>query len=299
MPPTAPPLRAEPARQVIEVTPSAAGHPRHINDHCFTRGPDGLWHLFGIVWTNPGLPAPDVNGLGHFSAPSLLGPWTELAPALILDAAAGETILWAPHVVRHDGLYYMVYASGGPDERAWGVSLAVSRDLRAWERRPGPLFRDGYQARDPMLHYAASERLWVLYYCATETPGGGRHAVAYRTSQDLKTWSPREIAYLDPHTGTDYGPTESPFVVERFGTWYLFIGPRPYDPPTEQLPNWRHPGYDGADVFASRDWRRWDDPPCAHLPLHAVEVVQDDDAWYASHAGIERGGLWLARLHWS
>jgi beta-fructofuranosidase len=102
-----------------------------------------------------------------------------------------------------------------------------------------------------MVLYVDEIGQWVIYYCATEYPSGGNHVVVCRTSPDLINWSARQIVYSDLHTGTDYGPTESPFVVQRGNYYYLFIGPRPYDYPSESVPNWEHPGYSGTDVFMS------------------------------------------------
>src|SRR5690349_13853177 len=47
----------------------------HVNDHCFVDGPDGLWHLFGIAWTDPGeKPVPKRGFLEHATSPRLTTP---------------------------------------------------------------------------------------------------------------------------------------------------------------------------------------------------------------------------------
>lgn len=285
--------------RLFDPSPSPSA-PWHVNDHCFVQGPDGRWHVFGIVWPDVGVAEPDEIGLGHASAPALAGPWEFEPYALHLDRERGETVLWAPHVVRaDDGLYHLFYCSGGDDWTDWAISLATSEDLATWDRQ-GPVVRDGFQARDPMVLWIPEERRWAMYYCATDDPSGGAHVVACRTSSDLRNWSEREIVYTDEHRGTEYGPTESPFVVRHGATYYLFVGPRPYDPPTEELPNWRHDGYDGTDVFRSASWRGWtNEDLVAHVPFHAPEVVNDEDGrWHISHCGIARGGLYLAPLEW-
>ena len=292
-----------PFRKIYEAGPDPAKAPWHVNDHGFVRGPDGSWHAFGIAWPDPGVkPEPPRGFLEHIAAPSLdAASWTRLAPVMELRADRGETVMWAPHVVEHDGTYHLFVCTGGPDLSRWGITRATSRDLKTWERAgDGPVFRDGFQARDPMVFRVAGENLWALYYTATEEPAGGRHVVAYRTSRDLLSWSDRQIAYRDVHRGTDFGPTESPFVVARSGRYYLFLGPRPYDPPSAERPNYRHPGYDGTDILVSDDWRRWDDSGLAgHVPAHAAEVIDaGDGSWRVSHCGIGRGGLYLARLRW-
>ncbi len=259
--------------------------------------------MFGISWTDPGSrPSPTRGFLEHATSKTLDGAdWTRRPPVLELDAERGETVMWAPHVVEDGGRYHLFVATGGPDLTKWGITRATSDDLFTWTRSPdGPAFRDGFQARDPMILRLNDEAKWVLYYCATDPAKGGHHVVAYRTSEDLVRWGERKIAFVDEHQGTDYGPTESPFVVVREGWYYLFLGPRPYDRPTKELPNFRHPGYDGTDVFASRDWRSFAiDQKVAHLRAHAAEVVEDRGGkWYVSHAGVGRKGLYLAPLEW-
>jgi len=124
--------------------------------------------------------------------------------------------------------------------------------------------------------------------------------VACRTSDDLVHWSDRQIVYTDYHQGTGYGPTESPFIVRRGDFYYLFIGPRPYDHPTDSLENWEHPGYVGTDVFRSEHRDLWTNADfVGHIAAHAPEIVRDADGdWFVSHAGILQGGLYLTSLTW-
>jgi beta-fructofuranosidase len=213
----------------------------------------------------------------------------------------GETVMWAPHVDRHQGVYHMFVATGGPDPSAWGITLATSPDLWTWTRTgAGPLFRDGYHARDPMV-CRVDDDLWAMFYTATERREGGHHVVAYRTSADLRRWSDRNVAYRDVHEGTAGGPTESPFVFRRESRFFLFKGPRPYDSPVPGEPYFRQPGYIVTDVFASKDWRHWTDyDHVGRIPCHAAELVEDGKGTcYISSAGVGQGGLSLAELRWN
>ncbi|MFE9581897.1 glycosyl hydrolase family 32 [Nocardia sp. NPDC006044] len=255
--------------------------PWYINDHTIVRDADGRWHLFGITHPEPANPFEEIE-FAHATADELLGPWTKQPPALEVDPEYGETHLWAPHVVAAQGRYYMFYAGGGTDRTAAQINLATSTDMFTWEREAsGPLFRDGYDARDPMVARVGDQ--WVMYYCATSEPTGGNHVVAYRTSPDLVHWGDRRIAYTDPTVGTEAGNTESPFVVQQDGRWYLFIGPRP--------------DYLGTDVFGS------DSPFCfqisdtaGHVAAHAAELVRDDVSWWITSAGWGQGGVYLTTL---
>lgn len=258
--------------------------PWYINDHTFIEGGDGTWHMFGITHAEPPDPLGEDN-LAHATAPSLRGPWTKQPYALSVDESYGETHLWAPHVVEVDGVYYMFYCGGGADHTKYQINLATSTDLVTWTRHPGgPLFTDGYDARDPYVTRIDGQ--WVMYYTANSDPAGGNHTVMYRTSQDLVTWSERRTVFTDPESGTYGGGTESPFVVARNGFWYLFIGPRG--------------GYVGTDVFRSDNPFNFDNKVLVgHLPSHAAEVIADGDAWFASAAGWGQGGVFLAPLTWN
>ncbi|MCJ1676564.1 family 43 glycosylhydrolase [Streptomyces sp. APSN-46.1] len=264
--------------------PSVPGRRRYLNDHTLIKA-GGRWHLFSIVGDSaPPGQSPDSAtevAFAHASAPDLHGPWTTHAHALTVDPAYfGEEHLWAPHVVEAGGTFWMFYAAGGQGGAA--INLATSTDLFTWTRVPsGPLFR-GLAARDPMVLRIGGR--WLMYY--TELSGtGSRHVVSFRRSDDLVHWSEPGIAFTDESTGATASVTESPGVVERDGWYYLFIGPRN--------------GYDGTDVFASRDPFHFTlDDYAGHVPGHAVEVVTDGQEWYASAAGWFHRGLYVAPLHW-
>lgn len=265
----------------------------YYNDHTFIRDATGTWHLFGITNPEPAIPLNyDVESedqFGHATAPSLIGPWTKRPFSLMTLPSYGETHLWAPHVIFSNGTYYMFYSGGGRDPASQQINLATSTDLYNWTRQSTPLFLDGYQARDPMVIRVGNQ--WVLYYAATSTPQGGNYVVAYRTSTNLTTWSARQIAFIDPMTGTEAGPTESPFVVQRNGWYYLFLGPRPY----HLL--YAPPDFPGTDVFASQDPFHFAvSQQVGHIASHAAEVVDDGTRLWASHAGWGLGGVSLAPL---
>lgn len=251
----------------------------NINDHCFIHGPDGKWHFYGIG---------GGRGFAHGTSMNLKDrAWTSQSyPFPVEWNPWKEMHLWAPHVVKHDSTYYMYYCAGGKTGAIYRMHLATSRDLRNWTKYTGnPLFIDGFDARDPMILKVGTQ--WVMYYCANTKAQGGNHVVAYRISNDLLNWSERHIAFIDPRRHKAGGPTESPFVVRRGDTFYLFIGPRE--------------GYVGTDVFASKDPFKWHlEDKVGHIDSHAAEVVRDSDGkWYVSHSGVGEGGLFLAPLYWN
>ena len=260
--------------------------PWYINDHNFVYGPDKRWHLFGI--TNREGSQEQERFFAHATSPELTAaPWKKMPQAM---EAAGEPWnelhLWAPHIVRHDGLYYMFYTPGSTDRTRYPMFLATSKDLESWERHDAnPLFVDGFDARDPFVMRLGNR--WIMYYTATSEPEGGNHIVAYRFSDDLIEWGERGVAYVDARTGTHGGPTESPFVVRRGPYFYLFIGPRS--------------GYTGVVVLRSESPLSWTlEDRVGYIEAHASEVVRDlDGKWYVSHCGWAQRGVWLSPLYWN
>ncbi|WP_020497846.1 family 43 glycosylhydrolase [Sciscionella marina] len=280
-------LTASEFRHVFDPS-EAAGVPSYLNDHTIIRAEDGSWHLFSITHPEPANPTEEKTFL-HARAGDVEGPWHTLDPALVVDPGYhGERHLWAPHVIRADRKYWMFYNAGGDDPTREAVNLATSEDLYHWTRHPeGPLFRDGFSARDPMVVWTGDE--WTMYYCATDDPSGGRHVVAYRCSEDLVHWDDRKIAFTSERSGTGGGPTESPFVLWEQGSWYLFIGPCGAYAKTPD-------GYVCTAVYESDSpWEFPRDGLRTRIASHAAEVV---DNRLITSAGWGQGGLYLADLGW-
>jgi beta-fructofuranosidase len=278
--------------------------PWYLNDHTFVCDRAGTWHLIGITHPEPMDPFGEVD-LAHATAPSLLGPWTKQPFALSADPHAGEHHLWAPHVVEHDGRHWMLYCAGGERPEAYRLHLATSDDdCWTWERHPAnPVVVDGYEARDPMV--LRVDGRWLLYYTATLDPWGGPHVVVAAESDDLVRWTGRHVVYEDPLSGTGAGPTESPFVVQRDGTFYLFLGPDYGELMAALQDDGRYgrrarAAYRRTRVLASADplsFRPEDE--VASISSHAAEVVVDEGGrWWVSHCGWGEGGVHLAPLTW-
>ncbi len=262
----------------------------YYNDHTLVQNrTTGEWHVFAITHAEPANPL-DERNFGHATAPTPQGPWTKRPFALTANATAGEKYIWAPHVVYSNGTYYMFYAAGTADLTAYRMHLATSTDLNTWTRSAAnPLFTDGWEARDPMVTRVGDQ--WVMYHTATSSPGGGNHIVAYRTSTDLVHWSSRRTAFTHPAVGTAGGPTESPFVVNRNGWWYLFVCCE-----GDYSANYRNTVvYRSQDPFHFEFGNR-----AGQINAHAAEVVVDAaGSWFITHAGWGQGGLWLAPLGWT
>ena len=186
--------------------------------------------------------------------------------------------MWAPHVVVHDGRYWMFYCAGGSSPTEYRIHLATSTDCTNWERvSANPLIVDGYEARDPMV--VRIEDRWVLYYTATSTSEGGHFVVAAAESDDLLRWSGRRIVYRDQMHGTMGGPTESPFVFPRGSSYYLSIGPDWAGLVSSKAETGRYDAaaYRRTRLLASRDPFRFDlDGQVATIDAHAAEYIVDE-----------------------
>jgi beta-fructofuranosidase len=271
-----------------------------VNDHTFIRDRAGTWHLIGITHAEPAAPHQEIH-LAHAAAPALHGPWTKQPFALTADAGCGETVLWAPHVIDHDGRYWMFVCGGGVSKAEFRLHLAVSDDCVSWQRHPAnPLVLDGYEARDPMVLWVDDR--WVMYYTATTTPNGGHFVVVATESDDLVHWHGRHVVYTDPMTGTFGGPTESPFVVARDGGYFLFIGPdwQGLVSSRENTGRYDPASYRGTRVLASDDPFSFDlGGQVGFIDSHASEIVIDEAGkTWISHCGWGQGGVFLAPLDW-
>ena len=256
----------------------------YINDHTFVRAVDHHWHLFGITHPEPAAPQQE-KFFAHATASDLAGPWAKREAVMPANEQLGETVVWAPYVLEHDGLYWMYYCAGGKQHEQYHIHLATSSDLFTWNRHPdNPMVVDGYDARDPMVTRIADQ--WVLYYTATSQPQGGYHTVKAVTSRDLQHWSAKQEVFAARQKGTYGGPTESPFVVSRRGKCCLFVC--------------TNRGYNETAVYQSDNPFHWEQSNLiGKFPAHAAEVVQTiEGKWFVSRAGWGQGGVYLAELIW-
>ena len=196
-----------------------------------------------------------------------------------------EEHLWAPHVILHNDIYYMYYCAGDKDHTKYKIHLATSKDLKKWIRHPkNPMVVDGFDGRDPCILKLKDK--WVMYYTANRPANKGNHVVMAVTSKNLIKWGNPVIVFKHPGIGTFGGPTESPFVVERKGKFYLFL--------CTNTP------YDDTAAYVSDNPYHWEiENKVGKFPAHAAEIIQDNNGkWFISRAGWGRGGVYLAPLFW-
>ena len=113
--------------------------------------------------------------------------------------------------------------------------------------------------------------------------------VAYRTSTDLRSWSAPEMALTLESTPAMFnsGFTESPFVFEQNGWYYLTVTSYPV-------------AHDATFVYCSRSPFQFSEPPIARLSAHAAEwIFTDSGEVFMTHCGPGQGGVWIAPMAFS
>jgi len=286
----------------------------YINDHCLIRDEGSVFHLFFILGEVGGGCATVGNEviIGHATSADLL-EWKSEAHALEQpeDCPYWESgHIFAPYVIRHEGLYYMFYTGDTP---GFGqrMGLATSTDLFGWERHPDnplitPIGDWAYweeekpaSCRDPHVH-RLPDGTFLMYWVGDirEDPNVNvmctTSCLALSRSTDLVHWEEvgpilvRRWSELESLTCK----TESPCMIERHGRFFLF---------------YRHGNgtkYSISDV--PTDWRGRDTYFLG--PCHASEVFEVDGQWYVTscsrpmtdlaHKQDRSTGLFLARMDW-
>ena len=81
------------------------------------------------------------------------------------------------------------------------------------------------------------------------------------------------------------GFTESPFVFERGGWYYLSVTSYPVD-------------WDASFVFRSRSPFAFTSRPVTRIAAHAPEWVEDPGTGdlFVTHCGAGQGGVWISRV---
>ena len=277
-------------------TPARTGV--YVNDHCLVRAHDGRWHLFGITKSTPEIDPHGERWFCHGSGPSLTaGGFTEHGRVCDFGARA-----WAPAVAWDGQRWVMIY---GPDL----LRAAVCDDsgLVSWHEAPCSLVGAPIQGvmRDGMI-FRLDDDTWLLYSTGKRGRAG---AVSVCVSEDLLHWRFVRFALRTAEGAPKQPPwaaTESPFVFERDGEYWLSItyttsGGGPAD-------------YHETLLFRSSnpfDFGCYDGDPrtaAARLEAHAPEYVRDPESglWYVTSAGwtgdrfgtVIPGSVAIRELEW-
>jgi hypothetical protein len=188
-------------------------------------------------------------------------------------------------VVAAEGRYWMIYQGGGPEIDRASIRLAESDDLYRWSRvGQVPLFEDICVARDPML--VRRDDAWAVYYTRCESISRRVSGVAYRLSRNLVDWTEPRMVLTLPDTPAMFnsGFTESPFVFERGGYWYLSVSSYPL-------------AWDATMVYRSPAPFAFPSTPFTRLRAHAGEwLTTASGEMLLTHAGPGQRGVWISRV---
>lgn len=264
-------------------------------DHAFFKA-NGLYHLIYIrsdactMWQE--LP---MGNFGHATSADLLH-WEIQEPVLPTVPGSWEnTHVWAPHVFEHEGKYWMFY-TGVNENACQAIGVAVSFDLNNWIRlSEEPVVKPGEWGHWNPVEFSNCRDPFVLkdddgFYCyyTAYSPADKSYCVGISYSGDLLHWEDRGYTIV---ANSVKSPPESPFVIKRDGTYYLF-----------------YTSYTHGTVVATSDhpvegFRDVADDRFQLLPgVSASEFLQDDDGrWYMTaitHEPNHFHFIELFRLYW-
>jgi len=244
------------------------------NDHTFIKDDKNRWHCFGI--TKPWI-AGDNSHAGEglcFHALAPEGPfaqsirfqsWRDMPKISVGDCG------WAPMAVKIGQEYSLIGSHLG---------RAASKDLYNWTDQ-GKLNAKGGN-RDPSIFY------WRDTYYLLRCSNNG---IVLVTSTDFINWTDPVVIYKPVKESYH---TESPFLVENGGLFYLFwclwdtadLTTSGYTPRT-----YVHCSESPTDFLGK--------PVLAEFTVHAAEIIRDEAGqWFMSSADFPHRGISVAPLVW-
>ena len=293
--------RAAPAAQDITVIPGIEGdwwtvaHNPDVGaytrdgqqpvDFAVWQAADGTWQLWSCIrFTNvPG----HTRLFYRWEGKNLTDTdWAPKGIAMEADPALGEPLggLQAPHVVRWNGLYHMVYGD-------WEhMCFATSEDGKQFTRRilsngttgvftEGP----GQNTRDPVLLHTQAK--WHVYYTAFPR---GKGYVFCRTSADLRDWSDSMVVAYGGRAGNNPFSCECPHAVETAPGLYHLFRTQAYGEHAQTSVYQSHNPFN----FGIDD----DDSFVCTLPVAAPEVILHEGHYYIAALLPGLQGIQIAEL---
>ena len=257
-------------------------------DFAIWQAADGTWQIWSCVrGTNCG---GNSRLLFGWEGKNLTDTdWTPVGVRMTARPEYGETPggLQAPHVVKVDGKFIMLYGD-------WlNICMAESTDGKNFtrvvqENGRTRLFTEGpgCNTRDVMSLYTRG--LWHSYYTAYPYETG---MIWMRTTRDFKTWSDSTPVAFGGEAGKNPWSAECPFVLEHAPGQYYLFRTQSYG----RTPKTR--------VYYSTDPTRFglnqDDQYLAGMiPVAAPEFFEYQGQWYVAALNLELDGIRIARIKW-
>lgn len=271
-----------------------------LSDFCLIQDAQDRWHAIGIA----GQEKSDDKTFFHAIGQNLTDHYTYTDRVKSDgDKSLPDTgHMWAPYAVHSpDGNTYMYYHHYNEKDASVQMRVLAATDdtLEHWVPFKSDQFKEsniafvGGGCRDACIFYDEEVGCYFMYYA-----DGG---INLRTSTDLLNWSEPTLVLAAPPKG--YTEAESPFVIKRFGYYYLFVSG--FDYGRVAVYRSADPRYFGNGI---RDF-------IGELNGHAPEIVTVDGADYIACAAINEapangpypggkpvqtslGGVYLQKLDW-
>jgi len=287
---------------------------KYVKDFSIIRDQTGLWHIFSITGDFIDGHAWDTLGnertFSHGSSKDLRN-WTYHEPVISISEEYyhdgkekfKDQGVWAPHVIYHDGLYYMFYTSAN-SYISQSVSLATSKDLFNWtEHDKNPVFTlEGLDwaswgrtywsdARDPVIFKDGDT--FYMFLTAHSIIAEPRGILSVAQSKDLVNWTNPQIALRhlpameSPQVWKNKGKYYMTTSAHGQGTWISDHPTKGWEksdfprPPTQTIEKDvpTSPSYaeeviqleDGRTIIASLTWRHWGNT------IYISEIQNDKD----------------------
>jgi hypothetical protein len=255
----------------------------------FTILRDGPWYHAFYIETDDAIPGDTGTRLGHSRSADLYH-WDYLDSNFGPGTAAFDNArVWAPHLVKVDGVFYLFY-TGVSTVNAQSIGVATSTDLSTWNRLDAPIMdcsiaanseRVPYgQLRDPfVMPDPTTPGRWLTYYGTVFTGGQFMTAGIAATSSALNTapWTDAGVAWTpEPVWWKNEGQVESPHLFVHDGLWYLLFTSNAGNNPITVLTN------SIAPIGAESSWQM-------RGRLHTV-LGYDTSPWFASEAFTDVDG---------
>jgi len=250
---------------------------------------DGTWQLWSCIrhttcgektrlfyrWEGKNLTDPD---------------WKPMGIAMEAKTELGETSggLQAPHVVKHDGLYWMAYGD------YVNICFATSKDGKNFKRIIRPNGKTGVFSEGPLANSRDAmlikiDNLWYCYYTASDASKRNGY-VFCRTSPNLTNWSHSSVVMTGGQAGTSPWSAECPHIIEVESGLFCLFRNQKYGPKAV------------FTVYCSVNPLHFginnDENRVCTMPYAAPEVILHKGKYYLAALKPHLNGIQMARLKW-